>query len=306
MSSAFTWINPISNPTHFGVFGRAGGDFLHAAGGSTSGTLMETDLSQLPLPILSLCLSRLCPADLPSMACAQAVCNTFRQAGFEALRDVKEVNLSPENRLTEIVLPQGAWLLKSIPAVKYLEAMNCSPFPLVKEVSACKHLVDLKLSHCNLSDVELVQILSTAHCQPTMPRLQKLSLESSGGAISGEGWLSKRTLPKLHTLNLAWCHNILPSGVAELGPQLQDIDLHGCSLVDDSVCENLKNVRFLDLCFTSVTDDGLKMLVSAEAMVTLSLSADHSNLWVCGEWTNNGLIHLKQRRPDLEVILSSC
>lgn len=69
----------------------------------------------------------------------------------------------------------------------------------------------------------------------------------------------------------------------------------------------LPEVRQLNLAFCKVSDTGLLALASASTHLSHLVLASKAfyNLWSCGLWSDAGVMELRRRRPEVEVVLTA-
>ncbi|MEW5299651.1 MAG: hypothetical protein WDW38_004297 [Sanguina aurantia] len=153
------------------------------------------------------------------------------------------------------------------------------------------------------SDLSLLHTLTLDNCSKLgASGLKALSLCGCGDIGDGS---SLRPLRALTHLQLDWCYTVTTAGVLPILAQLQVAGLHGCSLLDDTMCASLLLVGDLDISFSLVTDFGLLQLAaSSTCLKKLTLAdLDVVNVWTCALYTEHGLAEMKRLRPDVKQCL---
>lgn len=260
-----------------------------------------TTILDLPDAILICIASRL---DLNSLASLRCSCTLLERAARAALNDLKVVALA--NGMLAKTSPAGPTLLLQslLPHCPLLTSLCLKgahswvgDSVLQAIATGAPQLVSLDLEHCSLITGAGLEAL----CAKRLARLKTLCMRSCGSIGNGS---PLARLPSLVDLDLGWCHSVAAAALAPLAPQLQRLSLHGCELIDDSLCERLPCIQALDAAFTKVGDAGLRSLAAGSpALRTLVLAARGFNLWTTGAWSEAGLHHFRASRPGVAVLL---
>ncbi|KAG2439300.1 hypothetical protein HXX76_004659 [Chlamydomonas incerta] len=144
-------------------------------------------------------------------------------------------------------------------------------------------------------------------CSGALTQLRELSLRSAGDIGDGAALSAPGALPSLTSLDLSWCHSVRGDAIAACAGRLQRLTLHGCELVDSTVCRDLRALVELDVAFTRVCDVGLMALAAYSSNLRrLVLASRSDNLWTTGNWSEGGLGEFRRLRPEVEVVFASC
>lgn len=109
--------------------------------------------------------------------------------------------------------------------------------------------------------------------------------------------------------------------IVDMGFRLKYLSLHGCFAITDAIMTRksrpvgmrmcglvgLYTVEELDLAFTGLTNKGLNALYfGCPSLRKLTLAYQQDNNWSTGLYTDEGLEHFREKRPDVEVIFVHC
>ncbi|EFJ45368.1 hypothetical protein VOLCADRAFT_118325 [Volvox carteri f. nagariensis] len=134
--------------------------------------------------------------------------------------------------------------------------------------------------------------------------LRVLSLHSVHGI---DDLSALAALPALQDLDLSWCHRVRSQSLPNMH-RLRRLMLHGCELVDDSLCTALctgpgvAELEELDMAFTQLGDHGLLLLAThCPELRRLVVAEQGANIWRTGMWTEEGMQAFERQRPDVRV-----
>ncbi|KAG2498913.1 hypothetical protein HYH03_003103 [Edaphochlamys debaryana] len=198
--------------------------------------------------------------DLPSLFCAASTCRALRRGVHASLEHVGKLTMASEGRgacaaALAAVLP----LLVRCRALDLRSAFRWMGPGACGGIAGVGTLTALHLDNCT----QLTPAGVTALCHGRLDHLTHLSLRSAGDV--GDGSVLSR-LPALTSLDLTWCRSVQGRALAPFAARLKSLWVHGCELVDDTLCLGLAagcpdgspaRTELLDVAFTRVGDAGL-------------------------------------------------
>lgn len=236
-----------------------------------------------PLPVPSLLLDLPQPLRCDILALVLASAHGMRHAACVALacRELRSAVAAAAVRCREATV-HHAWATD-----------DCLRFI----AHSCPRLERLSLPFCHATSHVGVATLAGS---PLAATLTTLSLQSCGDIGSGT---CLHGLVALRDLDLTWSHNVVSDGLRPLARQLHHLNLHGCELVDDTLCEDLPQIRELSIAYTRVGNVGLSALaLRSPRLYRLALARQQYNIMISSATTELGEADFRRRRPDVTLV----
>jgi len=221
------------------------------------------------------------------------VSNKTLQAVSLILRDLRELNLECGRKIDD----KGVAVLKNCRALTSLTLDGCSRVTAdgIREVLRCPELQKLSLNGlASVNDAVLDLIAST--------RVSYIRVNSCGNLTDlGVAAMARRQGARLRELQVAYTSVTDKSieGVANLCPNVTELNLYGCVKITDRSLEALslcKHLRNLDLSMCQlVTDNGVRFLVNCSQLESLQL-------YDCISVTVNSIIDIVRKCKKLKVL----
>jgi Leucine-rich repeat (LRR) protein len=228
------------------------------------------------------------------------------------ITDEGMLNLKPAPKIRELKLFYAEWItdqgMRAIKEWKYLKRLDVRGTRIsdgtLEIVSSMSTLEALDVSHTEVTDLGLENLI-------TLDNLKELTLGK--GHVTTSGFAKVRMLPGLVYLDIG--------GSQSLRPDNPNGRLSGAMMPEDTLnaFTELKGLRVLNLGFSQINADGLRILATLEHVEKLGLQGcarvDDAALTELAGWktlkyldvqedpvSEKALAALHQARPDIKIL----